>query len=1002
MRYLTLLSILTLILGGSLVHAKTGSLIVTAQMRANAMRNCERYEWARQYRDSLIAQVKPYVEMSDDELWQLLPSQDMPRDSSVNRDGAGCPKCGKDHFKGNYNDPWEVDRTGHPWQVRCTYCKEWFPKNDFAAYYQSALDEQHKFRLGKGAPQFLKPKEEGPFAECVDDGTGYVKEGHQWFFAAGYAFRLWFEIVGMYGQGSVLERLAILYTLTDDPRYAHKAGVLLDRIADLYPEMDYTPHYRLGMEASTGGSGKGRALGCIWETWTAQNVSRAYDYTYDTLLQDKELLALSQRMAAQYHTGDKSSLPAIATHIEDHALVEFIKGVQDHRIWGNPGMEQESMAATAIALDRPGVTEQALDWLFQPDLGQPPYGGGIPGILVETLSREGFSDEAGLGYASIPAQSFRAVADLLERYPAYAKHNLYRDYPKFRNCFTMCGKVRALDRYSPNIGDSDKCMNIGAVGLTMPVEMELAGYRAYGGADIAREVWFANGKKLDGLRLDVYDAEPEAILAKLKADLAADPGPLRSFNTGGYGLAVLQAPQREAGRALLMYYGRMGGHGHEDRLQLGLVAHDCVMAPDMGYPQYTGYWPPRIGWDSHNISHNTCMVNDKGFNRESWSGKTRLFEQAGPIRVVDVDGGKVHDNVTTFRRCAVMVDVDEASSYMLDLFWVRGGKNHRLIQNGGGPEVTTSDLQLTPQDKGTYAGENVALGEFYDGPKDWTYDGSGFMYLDRVQKGGPAGDFWVDWKIVEPRRKMPDDWEAHLRVHNLTAVDEAALCTGYPPAYKGNPPQLRYLLRTRFGEDLRTQFVSVLEPYGKSPLITGVRLLKSEETPEGFRAAVEVKLADGRRDVVLATENGGKVEAGGVSLEGRLGFVRFDAAPLAQVLIAGRSLVAGKCRLALPAPFLTGKLLGWDDTDPARTLLKVEGTLPTKGLAGKYLMMDNTERSDASYLIQDVPAAGRISIGCNSLVERFVNSKDYSQGVVYNVAPGQTWRIANSATWQRK
>jgi hypothetical protein len=173
-------------------------------------------------------------------------------------------------------------------------------------------------------------------------------------------------------------------------------------------------------------------------------------------------------------------------------------------------------------------------------------------------------------------------------------------------------------------------------------------------------------------------------------------------------------------------------------------------------------------------------------------------------------------------------------------------------------------------------------------------------------------------------------------------------------------------------------------------------------TAEGFRAAVEVTLSDGRRDVILATENGGKVEAGGVSLDGRLGFVRFDRAPLAQVLIAGKSLVAGKCRLTLAAPFLTGKLVGWDDSNPADTILKVEGALPAKGLAGKYLIVDNTERSDASYLIQSVPAAGRISLGCNSLVERFVNKNDYSQGVVYNVAPGQTWRIANAATWQRK
>ncbi len=1002
MRLVPVLLTLALMLGAEAAYAKRGSIIIDARMRANAIRNCERYDWAREYRDRLIAEVRPYLEMSDEQLWHLLPSQEMPRDSSVNRDGAGCPNCGTDHFKGNYNYPWEIDREQRPWQVRCTYCREWFPKNDFAAYYQSALDEHGKFRLESGNPEFLKPREAGPLAQVVDDGTGYVQDGHKFFFAAHYAFGLWFEVAGMYERQSVLDRLAILYTLTGEPLYAHKAGVLLDRIADLYPEMDYNPHWRLGMEASTGLSGKGRVLGCIWETWTAQNVSRAYDYIYDALVHDEELLAFSQRMAAEYGTGDKSSLAAIARHIEEHALMEFIKGIQERRIWGNPGMEHEAMAAAAIALDRPGVTEQALDWLFQPDPGEPPYGGAIPEILVERLSREGFSDEAALGYCMIPAKSFRAVADLLERYPAYTEHNIYRDYPKFRNCFTMCAKVRALDRWSPNNGDGDKCMNMGTVGLVLPVEMALAGYRVYGGHDIAREVWFSNDKTLDGLKLDIYDPDPEALLDSLRADLAADAGPLQSYNSGGYGLAVLQAPQRDAGRALLMYYGRMAGHshGHEDRLALHLVAHDVVMMPDMGYPLYTGYWPPLIGWDSHVISHNTCMVNDRGLDRGSWSGKTRLFDEAGPVRVVDVDGGSVYPDVTTYRRCDVMVDIDEQSSYILDLFWVRGGSNHRLIQNGGGPEVTSHALELTAQEQGTYAGENVEFGQFYDGPENWEYDGTGFMFLDRVERARPTGSFWVDWKMVEPRRKMPDDWEAHLRVHNLGAVDEAALCNGYPPAYSGNPPVLRYLLRTRYGENLDTQFVSVLEPYGTAPTIRRVRLLKEQTGIDNFGAVVEVELANGLRDVILVTENGGALAAEGVVLDGRVGLVRFEGqTPVAAALVGGLSLTAGDVTITQPAGFLRGTLIGWDDTDPAETILEVEAELPSDGLIGKYVVIENTERSDAGYRIESMPAPGRIGIGCNSLAERFVDRRDYGKGIIYNVSPGDRFHISLSQAW---
>jgi len=980
------------------VSRKSGSVIVTRSMRENARRNCERYPWAKALRDRLARRVKRYVEMSDEELWWLPPAQEMPRSSATdNPRGSGCPKCGKEHFNAPYNPSrWHWDFVDHPWQMQCRNCGEWFPKNDFAAYYRTALDEHGKFRLGKGDPRFLKPKEPGANPQWVDDGTGIKVGGKKFFIAAFYAFQLWTELL------DVTEDLATLYTLTGDRLYAHKAAVLLDRMADLYPEMDYTPHYRLGMEASTGGSGKGRIQGCIWETWTAQKLSLAYDYVYDALMEDEELVRFSSEMSRRYGTGDKSSPRAIATHIENHLIREFIVGVLDGRIRGNVGMHQYSMTAAAVALDHPRTTPRCLDWLFEPD------GGAIPTILVEVISREGFSHESGLGYASIPGKSFAKVAELIRHYKAYTKHDLYRDYPKFRNCFTMCAKVRACDRFFPNWGDSNKCMNIGTTGLTIPVEMALAGYRVYGGREIAREVWFANGKKLEGLKLNVYDAEPEAILERLRKDLAPELSgklpPLRSYNTSGYGCAFLQAPSREHGRCIMLYYGRMIAHGHEDRLAIQMVSNDVVSIPDLGYPLYTGSWPKRVGWTSHVISHNTVMVNDKGPRRAgSYSGRTRLFGDVGFLRVADVDGEgqKIYDGVRTYRRCLVMVDVDDAHSYVLDIFWVRGGKNHRLIQNGGGPEITQSGLKLVEQPRGTYAGEDVEYGEFYDGPANWDYDGSGFMYLKRVSRARPEGDFWVDWKIVEPRRTMPPDWEAHVRVHNLTQVDEVAVCDGIPPEYKGNPPVLRYVLRTRFGEDLNTQFVSVIEPYGKTPLIRNVRALENSISSRNAVAAVEVSLADGRRDILIVTENGGRVDAGGVHLNGRVGFVRYRAdRPVLAALIDGTSLSGRDVRLRLPAAAATGRLAGWDDSDPADVRLRFALPVRREGIEGKYIIFQNRERSDACYRIERVIDARTVSIGANSLVERFKDPRDYSKGVVTTIAPRDPFRVPLAAVWR--
>ncbi|MEA3401541.1 MAG: hypothetical protein U9R79_09910 [Armatimonadota bacterium] len=983
------------------MNTNSESVIVTPQMRANAIANCRRFDWARSYRDRLIAQVEPWMDMSDEQLWRLLPSQQMPRDSGVNR-GDGCPNCGQEHYKAPYSPSrWRVDFFEHPWKVRCANCDQWFPANDFAAYYRSALDEQGKFRLGAGDPRYLQPAEGLP-AEWVDDGTGVEIDGKKWFFAANYAFRLWQKML------DVTEKMAVVYTLTEDPVYAHKAGVLLDRMADLYPEMDYMPHYRLGMEASTGGSGRGRIQGKIWETWTAQKLSLAYDHIHDALMKDQALVEFSSRMAAAHGTGDKSSPEAIEAHIEDHLLREFIAGVLDGRIRGNPGMHQYAMACAAIALDEPQETEDALDWLFDA------RGGALPYVLQERLGREGFSNEAALGYSRIPARTLYRSAELLNRYARYRKHDLIRDYPKFRNCYTMCAKVRMIDTYTPNWGDGDKCMNFGTTGMTIPVEMALQGYRIFGTPEIGRELWFANGKGLDNVfairpsrgnvaehvHFHLYEESPEEILADLREDLAEPPGPLASYNSGGYGQAVLQAPWREEPRALGLYYGRMGGHGHHDRLNYLLVAHNVVNTPDMGYPLYcTSSWKKRFAWTDHVISHNTCMVNETTPDDESYSGKTRLFDEAGPVRVADIDGGEVYEGVSTFRRCMVMVDADEARSYVLDLFWVRGGTNHRLIQNGGGPEVTHSGLELIDQPTGTYAGPDVEFGEEYDGQHTSQYAGTGFSYLRDVQRAQPEGDFWVDWRLVEPRREMPEGWEAHLRVHSLSPVDEVALCTGVPPRFKGNPESLRYLLRSRFGEGLSTQFISILEPYAHEPFITGARVLRDDETPEGFVAAVEVELTSGARDVLLVAEREAQMAAGGATMHGRVGLCRFrDGEPETLALIQGTRLAAGGEALTLPSPAIRGRLAGWDDSDPARVLLHLDpdAELPDE-VVGKYIIIDNEERSDASFRIEEVLDADTISIGQNSLVERFVDRTDYSKGLIYLVQEGNAILVPLSA-----
>ncbi|NPV49546.1 MAG: hypothetical protein HPY69_21585, partial [Armatimonadetes bacterium] len=40
---------------------------------ANLRANCERYDWARAERERVVAAADPWVKLSDDELWHMIP-----------------------------------------------------------------------------------------------------------------------------------------------------------------------------------------------------------------------------------------------------------------------------------------------------------------------------------------------------------------------------------------------------------------------------------------------------------------------------------------------------------------------------------------------------------------------------------------------------------------------------------------------------------------------------------------------------------------------------------------------------------------------------------------------------------------------------------------------------------------------------------------------------------------------------------------------------------------
>lgn len=977
---------------------KKASITVTAEMRAHAVENTNRYDWARQRRDTLQSRLKPYLEASDTWLRAQLPGQGMPRAWNMEASEHAPPESEETHFKAQAElsrgfgrkNRYHIDPFRHPWKVQSRGSGRWYPDNDFAAYYASGLDGDGKFQLHQADRSLLKTAE----GSLIDDGLGVPSGGRQYFFAAHYALRIWMEWT------DVTRDLAELYTLTNDPVPARKAALILDRMADLYPEMDFMPWYRHGMEASTGGSGQGRVQGRIWETFLAQRLSLAYDQIFDALITDPAIPAFFQGADGKQTGRD------IAAHIEEHLLREFVRGIRDERLHGNPGMRQYAMAAAAVALDSGEETRSLLDWIYDPE------GGNLPGILTDGLSRDGYGLECGLGYATLPTRSFFGVAQLLMSYPGSGRPSPFESFPKLANALSAGERVRIAGGSILHWGDGGKSMRIGDNGYPMPMEMAQLGFRLYGRPENLRELYLAAGRKPETIPGDIYARDPQAertrMINAVEKFVTGGLSPQASYNSGGIGFAVLNARTREP-QTVALNYGPMGwGHGHPDRLGLHLVSHGAYMATDLGYPTLTGPFPTRIGWSSHTVSHNTVMVDERSMEKDSsFSGKTELFAEAGPVQVMDIEaaGEKVllgsghsrrsseaqpiYPGVETYRRCVITIDVDETRAYHVDLFWVRGGSVHRLIQNGGGTTVTSNALTWQKQSKGTAAGEEVSYGKFYDGPANWDYKGSGLMFLKNVEHARPQAPFSVDWQIAPPYH---GERPLHFRVHNLGIVGEALLADGESPS---RGPTLRYLHRIVRGKDLRTQFVSILEPYEGEPFIRSCRLLATGD----FAAALEITLADGRKDTLLVTENGGSfIARDGLALKGRLGWQRTGVKGnvTESVLINASRLDADGQTTTQKVASFEGKIAAIEDGNPEDIVIITDASDLPETVAGRYLIVRNQQRADASYRIEAVRNGNRLHLGRAALDEIHRDPSDFSKGYHQNIAVGDAFMIPNT------
>ncbi len=823
---------------------KTRSSLYGPDIVSAVRRNADRFEWAGAERERIMASARKWLDMPEDELWGLMFGATIPRSWMVWSDGY-CPAC--DNGVPMYT--WKINALEHPWKVQCPHCSEFFPKNDFGAFYASGLDAHGVFDPEQADRSLLfnteHPDPEHPLHVFgVDDGTGYREDDKRWMFIGTYL------IYGQWKQGIVngISTLAAAHLLTGDPECARRAAILIDRVADLYPTFDFGEQGVLYERKADRG---------YVSTWhdaceETREIIMAYDMIFEAIKDDSELVAFLSKKAEKYSLDNpKASFADIQRNIETRILRDAI--ANRHKIATNYPRTEIALAITYAVLGMP-ENEQAFWEIVDP-------------MLQQATSVDGVTGEKGLsGYSSFTISALglflgeftksdpEFLSTMLERHP-----NLQKTYRFFAD--TLC-----LGRYYPQSGDSgafahpvDRYVGLnfaryggespGRTWTLIPPSMFTLCWQLYeetGDPVYAQIAYRENEYDLTDLPYDFFIDDPGAVREGIQQVIEEHGSDLllSSVNMEQWRLALMRSGEGEHRRVLWLDYDSGGAHGHADAMNLGLFAKGLDLLPEFGYPpvQFGGWGSPRALWYTMSAAHNTVVVDGANSIRNQ-AGLTTLWAEGAAFRAMRMSGPNLIGG-ERYERTAIMIDVSPEDFYVLDVFRVAGGQDHAKFFHSHFGEVELSGLNLEPAED---YGHNTQMHNF------------------RMDSAAQPGWF-ADWAVEDRLGILDEPRNIHFRYTGLTEETAAGLAEGWIAfqGFQSNEETWipRLMMRRQNEPDsatpLRSTFVGILEPYEDERFIASIQRLPVH-TPDGNRvgdthAAVVIELADGRQDILVVRD----------------------------------------------------------------------------------------------------------------------------------------------------
>jgi hypothetical protein len=400
--------------------------------------------------------------------------------------------------------------------------------------------------------------------------------------------------------------------------------------------------------------------------------------------------------------------------------------------------------------------------------------------------------------------------------------------------------------------------------------------------------------------------------------------------------------------ALAVYYAGRLDHGHNDTLNFVYYSFGRELATDLGYLS----WPHRFTpWLQSILAHNLVVVDGK-VQSNSRQGKLNFFSGNFPAKTVSAEATDIYPGVSRYRRSMFMMNRPAGQSYVVDLFSVKGGKEHSYVFHADGEKFIPPEIPFKKTGGGEIGG--AALGT---------------KYLSDVQLGKVDKDLSCSWISDNGKEKLT------TTLHLFNNQPAEFIYMRAPGLRNRNTPladiKLFPVILRRKGPD--NNFIAVIEAFKDKPFIDKIKKLDA-----GNKDIAALEVISGKYKDIIVINGGDRDEEIKLAkypmfkFRGKVGAVSLKDGKLDAMYMVGGSQLAWGGEYLLGVPKIKGKVESFDQK--SFTVGTSVSSMPKFNCKGEYMIFNS--RLDGAYRIEKISGNGTITLN-NDEVFRFKKGDEF-------------------------